>query len=397
MSAYLSHCGLPNGMSRNELRRKAKIVLRKLEGMSEKAVALLDILIDSTQDTDFEAGRICGSWMSPATLADLLEISERRVYELESELEGARVVLRTSGRRPRHGQRAGHIRYLFGLNLAPLIERALEIAQAYENYRKSRELLNQALVAGRAQIRDLLCRVRETGEPAARDAAESVLPGGRSSRIKSVERLEEVIEALRAIVESLSDVSARDSAHQTADDRTLITTDQSNSETCSRESQEVAAPSAVTLRQALAVATPEFVSCYDVQSRQGWLGLADAAQQIAASSFDINQRTWGAMCHRWGPETAALSVILIDRHRRLPEKHPWSVKKTVGGCFVGLMRNPRNLMRMFRASESLAEVQFSEPLHVIETAQMDRTGQIGNFIERIMPILDKREIFHERH
>lgn len=397
MSAYLSHCGLPDGMSRNELRRKAKIVLRKLEGVSEKAVALLDILIDSTQDRDFEAGKICGSWISPATMAEMLDISERRVYELERELEASKVLRRTSGRRPRHGHRADYIRYLFGLNLAPLIERALEIARAYEDYRKSRELLNQALAAGRAQIRDLLCRVRETGEPAARDAAESILPGGRSSRIKSLERLEEVVEALRAIVESLSDVSARDSAHRTADEGTLITTHQSNSESCSRDARKVAAPSAVTFRQALAVATPEFLDCYKVQSRQGWPGLADAARLIAASSFDINQRTWGTMCHRWGLETAALSVILIDRHRRLPEKHPWSVKKTVGGCFVGLMRNPRNLMRMFRASESLTEEHFYEPVQTARITRHDDANHIGNLIERIVPTSNETEVYHEQH
>lgn len=397
MSAYLSHCGLPDGMSRNELRRKAKIVLRKLEGMSEKAVALLDILFDSTQDGDFEAGRICGSWISPATMAEMLDVSERRVYELEQELEASKVLLRTSGRRPRHGHRTGYIRYLFGLNLAPLIERALEIAQAYEDYRKSRELLEQALAAGRAKIRDLLCRVRETGESAARNAAESVLPGGRSSRIKSVERLEEVIEALREIAESLSDVSARDSAHRTADERTLITTHQSNSESCSRDSREVAAPPAVTLQQALAVATLEFVNCYEVQSRKGWPGLADAARLIAASSFGINQRTWGTMCHRWGPETAALSVILIDRHRRLPEKHPWSVKKTVGGCFVGLMRNPRNLMRMFRASECLPEELFEKPVQTARITRHNDASQIGNLIERIVPTFNKMEVYHEQH
>lgn len=394
MSATLTHHGLPEGITRNDFRRTVKTACRHVLQLPELAVAVIEQFFDHTQDVDFEAGRICGAWMSARNLAALLGKSERRICETEKSLEDAGLILRTNGNDSRAGERRGTIRWLRGINLAPLIDKATDIISPVEAWERAQSELNSSIRQARNEIRRQRQCIREAQNVQALADADAVSNGGRTSRIGDIDRLIEMSEALQAIIDTIEESSgARESAHLSATNRAPNTNSESNSESCRAESSQIARQPAVTLRQALAVATPEFVDCFAVQSRAGWPGLADAARLIAASTLDINQRTWGTMCDRWGPEVAALSVILIDRHRRLPEKHPWRVKQNAGGCFVGLMRNPRNLIRMLKASQNLPpELIADQP-----PCKRELTEDDGRRLGEVLPQIAARSQEEARH
>ncbi|MFV0644320.1 MAG: helix-turn-helix domain-containing protein [Sphingomonadaceae bacterium] len=396
MSVAITHTGLPEGVSRRDLVALVDQVGKSAFGLSSTAKKLLCKLISKTSDEDYEPGRICSVWCKSIRLANELELSPRSINLAEGQLAKAGVVVRETGKRGyRNGDRVGGIIvWACGINLAPFIERYQELKAAAEAERLQ-ELADEAC---RADIRIIGRQIRESGEVNARDRANEILPDGRTANIRNSARLEEIRDALAGILQAIKREPRRQkTTHGSEETGAHNTEPESIQESCSDQRAPEREASGVTVRQALSVATPEFCEIYAAQVRSGWPGLADAARQLASSQLAIGQKTWGAMCHRRGPEVAALSIILIDRHDRLHRDHPWRVKKSPGGCFVGLMRNPRNLMRMFRASQGLAEEHFCTLPQPVETTGQEDTGQIGNLIARLMPSFGTREVRHERN
>ena len=394
MSAALTHTGLPEGVSRRDLIALVDQVGKSAFGLSSTAKKLLCKLISKTSDEDYGPGRICSVWCKSKRLAIELELSPRSINMAEGQLAKAGVVVRETGKRGyRNGDRVGGIIvWACGINLAPFIERYKELKAAAEAERLQ-ELADEACLA---EIRILGRQIRETGGVDARDRANEILPDGRTANIRNSARLEEIRDALTGILEAIKREPRQQKATHGSEETDAHNTEpESIQEFCSEHRAPEGDAPGVTVRQALSVATPEFLEVYAAQGRRGWSGLADAARQMATSQLAIGQKTWGAMCHRRGPEVAALSIILINRHDRLHRDHPWRVKKSSGACFVGLMRNPRNLMRMFRASQNLAEEHFSKPRQMIEASGQDDAGQIGNLISTIMPALTLRGSHHD--
>ncbi|MEZ5689781.1 MAG: helix-turn-helix domain-containing protein [Caenibius sp.] len=389
MSAALTHTGLPDGVSRRDLIALVDQVGKSAFGLSSTAKKLLCKLITKTSDEDYEPGRICSVWCKSRRLAKELELSPRSINLAEGQLAKAGVVVRETGKRGyRNGDRVGGIIvWACGLNLAPFIERYQELKAAAEAERLQ-ELADEAC---RADIKIIGRQIRESGEVDARERANEILPDGRTANIRHSARLEEIRDALASILEAINREPRRQkTAHGSEETDAHNTEPESIQESCSDQRAPEREASVVTVRQALSVATPEFLEAYAVQGRSGWPGLADAARQMATSQLAIGQKTWGAMCQQRGPDVAALSIILINRHNGLHRGHPWRVKKSPGGCFVGLMKNPHNLMRMFRASQNLAEEHFRKPRQRIEASGQDDAGQIGNLIAGLMPALTRR-------
>ena len=396
MSASLTHCGLPAGVTRNEFRRSVKTACRHIFKLPSIAIEVIDAYFDRTQDGDFEPGAKCGCWVSAHSLAESLSKSERCINEGEKALVDAGLIERTNGRSSRCGKRGDGIEWFFGISLKPLIERATEILALVAEHRRLAKLQKKAVSVARAEIRELRRHIRKTDDVGAIEAAEEILPRGRTSRIKNLDRLNEILEALEAIVEAIDDASgAQESAHRSAETSAPITISESTSKSCSEVGDAPASMNSVTVRQALTVASPDFLTLYELQSRPGWPGLADAARQMA-SQHGIAQHSWGTACERWGPQVAALSVVLIDRNSRLPNGHRWQVSTSFGGCFVGLMRNPRNLLRMLSASRQLPDEAFCERPPAMPTGSRESDGRLGDALSALLPKLEVTEAAHDR-
>lgn len=393
MSAALIHAGLPEGIGRNDFRRIVEVALRKVFGLPDLAVAVMAEVFDRTQAQDFQSGHICGSWISTASLAERLGRSERQINATEQLLEEHGLIERTNGRGRRHGVRKGVIVHLRGISLAPLIRRADEIIASVEEYRATKAKLHDALRASREEIRDLRKAIRDSEDFDAIRRAETILPRGRTSRIRDLDQLEELAAALSAIAEAVRlCVGERKTAHRSAGNRAPNTTPQAIPESCSEGTRGPDEGSQVSLRQALAVATPSFRSVYAMQSGGALRRLEDASR-TTAFMHGISRSVWDRMCRDWGPQRASLAVILIDRNAHLPEGHRWRAN-SVAKCFGGMAKNPTNLERMFHAVIRTAGDSFVERQFRPEPHGEDTRGQLGTIASAILAKLQKGEGCH---
>jgi len=131
MSATLRHSGLPQGISRSNFIHLVAPAL-KARGLKTSAIVYLSRAFNNwTRDQDYEPNRICGFWHSVSNLSSELTCTQRTVYTIECELDGEYVSKVSKANGGREGVREqsdrGTLRYLFGINLAPIIEKAAEL------------------------------------------------------------------------------------------------------------------------------------------------------------------------------------------------------------------------------------------------------------------------------
>ena len=393
MSATLTHRGLPPSISRNDFRRTTKIACRHLLQLPELAVAVMDHLFDQTQDRDFEAGQICGSWMSARNVAATLGKSERRICETEKALEDAGLIVRTNGNGSRSGERRGRIVKLLGINLAPLIDRAWEIVAQVDAWEQARALQEAALQHGRQEARRLRQIVREAEDAEALAEADAVSNGGRTSRIRDVDEINVMVAALQAIVDRIEEaLGARESAHLTAKNRAPNTSSESNSESCSALPRPNSTVDQVSVRQALLMATPHFRERYTQCGYSGWRGIEEVARAIALE-HGVHLRTWQTMCQRWSPITAALTIVLVERNAHLPDGHPYQARSFVR-CFGALARNPSAIWRMAKAAMGYAGEEPVQRRSEPEPTNLDDSQRIGTHLRSL---LDRIAVMEDRH
>ncbi len=129
MSITLTHGGLPNGIGRLALFDTFESVARVAFGISATGIRLLKHHISKCRDSDFLPGRICGTWEQPQQTATALGISTRELNNAERELISASLIHRTATPHVRRdGRRSGdRITFVAGINLAPVIDRALNL------------------------------------------------------------------------------------------------------------------------------------------------------------------------------------------------------------------------------------------------------------------------------
>ncbi|WP_339108737.1 helix-turn-helix domain-containing protein [Thioclava sp. GXIMD4216] len=197
MNHHLTHTGLPPGLDRWALLRFLRTARRKL-GLSKGAIGYLALAIERTMDGDFVTGRICAFWMSVTEIATSLDMERRQIARIEAELMARGLIHKSSTTRGRRcGTRLrGLIQHEFGINLAPLIERAREIkamALAVEDEQKAAKAL-------RPYINKLFQRIRDLGDEEAMIAADTILPSHRPSLIHDLARLQDVAAALEAVL-----------------------------------------------------------------------------------------------------------------------------------------------------------------------------------------------------
>ena len=364
MSAGPTHPGLPVGITRISLLKLIKSAFRlrykftkptnesKPYQLSPRALAMLEYCIQHTRDADYIAGRPCGIWPSAETLAAELGYEIRSINDAEHELAEAGLIQLNNGRGRRCGQREagaeGAIVWFRGISLAPLINQAAKLGEEIEMLKQAVAMRKEAVRQAREQIRDLRQRARLIGGDAW-DAAEAILPGGRVSKIKNLDKLATIADAMQATTDMVdpklgqqksADRSAEDCAHTIQTERMI--------EPCSAQRKRAVSIDRFSIQQALTVATPEFRRRFAVHRRVGWREMEETSWSIALD-HGIQLKTWKSMCRQWTPAVAALTVLLIDRNAHLPDDHPYQAK-SFARCLAGLAKDPTSLPRMFRAA-----------------------------------------------
>ncbi|HEY8604530.1 helix-turn-helix domain-containing protein [Tsuneonella suprasediminis] len=330
MTVALRHDGLPEGVRRTDLLPLIDRLGKKTLGLSITAQRLLRQLILRTCDQDYEPGRICSVWCRTSSIAADLGLSCRSITEAECQLVRAGFVKRETGRQGfRKGERVeGIIRWAFGINLAPLIERYQELkAKAAEL-----DMQQQAIETCRAEIRYLGRQIRESERIELRDRAHAILPDGRTARINDHRKLKQIRDALAELLNVITTEPGRQkTAHGSAEKCAPNIQDKPISESCSGKPHE---SDQSLLRNALRIASEDYQALLEDPKRPAWPHLVEASWRTWRM-LGFPERTWGDACAKIGRERAALCVLLIDRNHRLSSDDPYRARNPAG-CLAGM-------------------------------------------------------------
>ena len=297
-------------------------------------------------------------WTQACRFAGALGLTPRSINSAERELEQAGFIIRNAGI---NGERAGDrqdgaIVWAAGINLAPLVDRFVELqAKA-----AALELQARAIQQCRAEIRQLGQRIREAGNEALRERAETILPDGRTARITSIDRLIAIRKALSAMfaaIESVPDPDPRALKTSDAPEENCAPNIQDKKSSRRRTALTCDPLERIRPETALAVATEGYRALVDALGGATWPNLVEASWR-SCGRLGIAQSTWGRACQQFGRERAALGVLLIDRNAELPVGHRYRVLSPAR-CLAGIVRRAGtagvNLAGLFRAIEREAE------------------------------------------
>lgn len=335
MIATLKHGGLPEGVRRSGFIEYVAPAL-KARGISTSAISYLSKALENwTRDQDFTPNRVCGFWHKVGCLAEKLSVTVRTINSIERQLEGAGLIQRTimaNGARGgcREEGSGSPLRWLLGINLAPLVELAPALISEVETIRMKRE----AIALCQMEIRQINKRIRQLRNEDALEQARMILPNGRTATIQDMAQLEAVRSALQTVEKAIvtPSGSAKSSDQSEENSRPIIQTQESKflyAPDC--------APNEITIRQVMDVATEEFCETVAMYGDYSWRGIVEAAYQIGLT-IGINERAWQAACASLGRERAALCVILIHRNQDLPIGHPYQARIPVA-CLRGMARS----------------------------------------------------------
>ena len=393
MSTTLRHDGLPVGVGRFELLRLFEQVARPGFGLSSTAVALVRHYVLKTMDGDYLSGRICAVWTQACRFAEALGLTPRSINSAERELEQAGFIIRNAGI---NGERAGDrqdgaIVWAAGINLAPLVERFAEMrAKA-----AALELQARAIQQCRAEIRQLGQRIREAGDEALRERADTILPDGRTARITSIDRLIAIREALSAMLAAIESAPDPDpGALKTSDAPEENCAPNIQDKKSSRRRTVLACDPLERIRPeaALVVATEGYRGLVDALGGATWPNLVEASWR-SCGRLGIAQSTWGRACQQFGRERAALSVLLIDRNAELPIGHRYRAL-SAARCLAGMVRRASaagvNLTGLFRATERQAQQAPPPSTTSLPPMPDGRPGPMEHLTTRLMTGLERR-------
>jgi replication initiation protein RepC len=289
--------------------------------------------VSKCRDSDFLAGRICGTWEQPQQTAKLLGISTRVLNNAERELIAKGFVNRSATPHGRHeGRRLrDKIAYAAGINLAPLVDRYPELAAL----QTAQELQEEALHQLRREIADIRGQIRASEDVGRIEQAEDIIPRDRTSRITNIERLE----AIKTDLEALLVCLGLPTGEQKTSDRTeeifspnILAKD--SSKNCSKGRHRTE-NSAVTPEVAARLASDDYQTLLDANGGPTRTNLI-ATSSMACSWLGISQKVWGEACQQLGREQAALCVLVIDRNWRLPAEHRYRGRRPKA-CLQGII------------------------------------------------------------
>ncbi|MBA85952.1 MAG: hypothetical protein CML60_07970 [Rhodobacteraceae bacterium] len=314
MSVRLTHNGLPADMTSYRLKlllQQARIAL----GLSSGALKYLEFAIDNCQPSDFQQGRICAIWHSLERLAVLLGLSKRQITRIEAELVGAGLIKRTyPERKSRSGDRVdGVIKRAAGINLAPLIEQAEYIRllvsrqmQADEDRKRLREY-----------IQGLFRQIRDLDNADADEAATCILPRRRPNELSDIKKMQEVAEALEAVLADFSVVAGQPEITVESDENVRLITNKEKKNKIRMAAKPLSKRGLNTSpAHARILAGGQLrghIDLYANGSPPDWQSITRAAHD-RAHELGISRRIWEEMCTRIGVWPTVLCLIVADRN-----------------------------------------------------------------------------------
>ena len=341
MTQHLTHGGLPNGLTRWQFFGLIESARRQI-GLSKGAVSYLKVAISNTMDEDFLAGRICSFWTSVTKIAAQAGLDRRQVARIESDLIRRGLLTKTASDHSRRVgcRRDGKIGNEFGINLAPLIARAVEIQVAARKAAFEEEEAERL----RIRIKKLFGDIRRLHFDSAMEAAEEILPNRRPSTIQSFERLKQVAEALEAVWEDFSaEVSRGKKSHQCDILPALNTSKENINKTCRAEKpREARLPLRTHPAQIALLASrqlQDIIELYwDARDNRGllsWRTIHLAAKE-RANQLGINHQLWQRQCGLLGEERTALCLMIVDRNS---ERADAFRVRDAAAAFIGMTRS----------------------------------------------------------
>ena len=340
MTQHLTHDGLPDGLTRWQFFGLIERGRRQL-GLSKGAIAYLKVAISNTMDEDFAAGRICSFWTSVTKIAAQAGLDRRQIARIESDLVQRGLLAKTASD---HSRRAGSRKYgkignEFGINLAPLIARAVEIQAAAQMAAFEEEEAERL----RCRIKKLFGDIRRLCSGGATGAAEAVLPNRRPSTIQSFERLQQVAEALEAVWDDFSaQIGKGEKSHECDISPALNTSKENINKTCRAKKRDDAPPIQTTPAQvALLASKPlrEIIELYwnalDNRGRLSWHSVQLAARD-RANQLGISGGIWQHQSGALGEERTALCLMIADRNADRSDAYR---VRDAAAAFIGMTRS----------------------------------------------------------
>jgi hypothetical protein len=338
----LTHAGLPEGIKPFDLPDLLHF-LRSLYGLRDEDICYLRLIFRKLRREDFHDGRICAIWDSVANLAIEMGVCTRRIQRIETRLQNAGLIVKTTtsnGRR--FGRRApdGKIILASGVNLAPLIDLAPSLIAA-----RSDQLLKAETVKSyRRTVQDLIADIRCMNAKDALDAARATLPRLRPSEVSDPGRLLQIIDALTAILADFStppgqtvDVAPSDSLGRP------YTKIDMNIETCTRAERrsEHVEPARTNPDQIIMIASPEFRDMIELYRagispfEKATLPVMIKAARELAQIHGVTGAEWSKAVGMIGEDRAAICIALADRNATRSDGFK---VRNVAGCFIGMVR-----------------------------------------------------------
>ncbi|MCG7494109.1 helix-turn-helix domain-containing protein [Thalassobius sp. Cn5-15] len=340
MTQYLTHGGLPDGMTRWQFFGLIETARSQL-GLSKGAIAYLKVAFTNTMEEDFSAGRICSFWTSVTKIATRAKLDPRQIARIEASLCERGFLAKTAADHSRRGgtRRDGEIRHEFGINLGPLITKAVEIQVAAKTAIFEETEFDRL----RIQIKKLFGDIRRLGSEEAMEAAEGILPNRRPSTIHNFERLRQVAEALEAVWEDFSaEISRGEKSHQCDISPALNTSKENINKTCTAEKRPTTQPVRTTPAQvALLASAPlrEIIELYwnalDNRGQLSWQTIQMAVRE-RAGQLGIKTGVWQRHCDALGPERTALCLMIADRNSERADGYR---VRDAAGAFIGMARS----------------------------------------------------------
>ena len=383
MSTCLTHEGLPDGVTLFKLCDLVAEIAPgtcKKERLSATAVRILQYFIRACRQSDFERGKICGTWEQPQTMAGELRISTKVLHNAEAELLEAGFIERThTPHARRSGKRHnGNIVALAGISLRPLIDGWAK----WQARREAIEMQANAILYLKQEVAALNREVRASDNPEAIERACEILPRGRVSRINDVEKLEALRDALEALLVLLEVPSgATKSSDQTEEIVTPNIPESNSSKNCSGArcgSGDDDRATKVTPAAVAGIASSDYQSLLPQGRPPSWEDLVDASA-TTCRWHGISEAAFGQACERLGRERAAVCVVVIDRNARLPGEHRYRARSG-GKCLAGLLRNPTGLLPMLRAAQGYPEGRLDQGSFTPEPSSKDDHGSFGSLV-----------------
>jgi hypothetical protein len=335
MSVRLVHGGLPSDISPYQLKRFLKRARVSL-GLSKGAIEYLVFAIDNCQASDFAQGRICAIWHSLERLAQTFGLSKRQVGRIEAELVDAGLIRRTyPERKSRSGERIdGVIKRAAGINLAPLIEQAEYVRSLVSRQMQTDEDHKRL----RQHIQGLFRQIRELGNADADEAATSILPRRRPTELTDIARMQEVAEALEAVLSDFSMDCGRSEMTVESDESVRLNTNKEKKNKTRMAEKPMAERRLNTSpTHARLLAGPqlaEYIDLYACGGRPDWQVIIRAAHD-RAYELGVSSRLWRTRCEQIGQAKTALCLIVADRNSQ--RTGPFG-RNSAAASFAGLAR-----------------------------------------------------------